>query len=68
MRTKLPPCPRCDDVLRLLREGDKVTASCWECGWTTGVITLATGEDIGEVIGAKVSEAQAIDTADEGNA
>lgn len=64
MRTKLPDCPACDadEILRLSRMGDVIEARCLECGWSTGLITLATGQDIAEAIAAKVAQAQAIDT------
>lgn len=59
MRTPPPACPRCQEFdLYVRQEGDVVTVRCAECGWTTGRITLATGQDAGEVVAATVEAAK----------
>jgi uncharacterized Zn finger protein len=44
--------------LYVRQEGDVVTVRCAECGWTTGRITLATGQDLSEVVTATVEAAK----------
>ena len=59
MRTKLPDCPRCGDIgLWLWRTGDTFRLKCVECGWSTGEVTLATGEELNEIIAQKVEAAR----------
>lgn len=59
MRTKLPDCPRCEeDELWLWRGGDVFEVKCYLCGWSTGRVTLATGQDIKDVIAQKVEAAK----------
>jgi Zn ribbon nucleic-acid-binding protein len=61
MRTKLPDCPKCQEFdLYVRQEGDVLIIRCAECGWTTGRITLATGQDAGEVVAATVEAAKQV--------
>lgn len=56
---KLPACPMDgQNELHLWRGGDRFEVNCLSCGWTTGLVTLATGEDLHEVIAAKVAAAK----------
>lgn len=56
---KLQNCPRCsEDELWLWRGGDRFEVACYQCGWKSGVITLATGEELHEVIAATVARAK----------
>lgn len=59
MRTKLPPCPKCNELDLYVRQmGDQFELRCAECGWSTGRVTLATGQDIKDVIAQKVEAAK----------
>jgi uncharacterized Zn finger protein len=61
MRVNLPNCPKCgENELWLKRMGDTCEVSCYECGWTTGRITLATGQDMGDVIAKTVEAAREV--------
>jgi hypothetical protein len=46
--------------LYVRQEGDVLIIRCAECGWTTGRITLATGQDAGEVVAATVEAAKQV--------
>lgn len=60
---KQTDCPKCkDEVLSLWVEGDKFQARCIECGWTTGEVVLSTGQELNEVLAAKVAAAKKADT------
>jgi ribosomal protein L37AE/L43A len=38
----LPDCPKCDEnQLRLSRAGHDLWMHCAECGWKSGIITIA---------------------------
>jgi uncharacterized Zn finger protein len=61
MRVNLRDCPKCgEDELWLKRMGDTFEVKCHECGWSTGVVTLATGQDMGDVIAKTVEAAREV--------
>lgn len=54
---KIPDCPKCkDERLSLKRMGDQFRLSCPECGWTSGTVTLATGQDLDTEIAAAATK------------
>lgn len=56
---RLPACPRCEeDELWLWRGGDTFEVSCYLCGWKSGIVTLATGQLLFDVIAATVAAAE----------
>jgi ribosomal protein L37AE/L43A len=55
----LPPCPRCqEDELRLSRAGNQLWMHCYECGWKSGIVTVADDQTIDDAIAAAVAKAK----------
>lgn len=62
MMRNLGPCPKCqEDELRLSRAGNQIWLHCYECGWDSGIVTLAlrpSSDDIDAAIAAVVAAAR----------
>lgn len=61
MMRKLPDCPKCEENdLRLSRAGHELWLHCYECGWKSGIITIAVmPRHADDVIDAAIADAVA---------
>ena len=59
MMRKLPDCSKCgEDELYLYSSDGTFVLACAECGWNSGIVTVADGQSLDDAIAAAVGKAK----------